>query len=124
MDLLFPKEPKKKKKKKKHHASIIQPNKEVCFLCMLMDDDYRTKRTEEHHIFYGSANRKMSEAYGLKVYLCSGHHQYAFENNPEAIHGNPTSSNTDLLLKRIAQRKFEEDHSRKEFIKIFGKNYL
>lgn len=122
MDLLFPKE--NKKKRKKHKASVLQSKDGICYLCALLDGDYRPKWTEEHHIFYGSANRALSEAYGLKVYLCSMHHQYAFGNNPEAIHGNPTSSGTDLMLKRIAQRKFEENHTREDFVKIFGKNYL
>ena len=31
---------------------------------------------------------------------------------------------TDLLLKRECQRKFEETHSREEFMKIIGRNYL
>ena len=123
MDLLFPKE-NKKRKRKQHKASVLQNKDGICFLCMLLDGDFRPKWTEEHHIFYGSANRALSEAYGLKVYLCSMHHQYAFGNNPDAIHGNPTSSDTDLMLKRIAQRKFEEDHTREDFVKIFGKNYL
>jgi hypothetical protein len=30
----------------------------------------------------------------------------------------------DLELKQEFQRKFEQEHSREEFIRIFGKNYL
>lgn len=123
MGLLFPKE-NKKKKRKAHPQSIMQPDRNMCYLCALMENDFRDKWTEEHHIFYGSANRSLSETYGLKVYLCISHHRYATANNPEAIHGNPVSSETDLLLKRMAQRKFERNHTREEFVKIFGRNYL
>ena len=30
----------------------------------------------------------------------------------------------DLQLKRAAQREFEKTHSRMEFMRIFGKNYI
>lgn len=30
----------------------------------------------------------------------------------------------DLKLKEMAQAKFEETHTREEFIRIFGRNYL
>ena len=30
----------------------------------------------------------------------------------------------DLKVKKIAQAKFEETHTREEFINIFGKSYL
>lgn len=69
----------------------------------------------EHHIFYGH-NRKKSEKYGMKVYLCPRHH-----TGDMGVHnGNKT---LDLTLKMIAQRKFEEVY-KEEFIEIFGKNYL
>lgn len=90
--------------------SIIQQNKEKCFLC-------GGRASEEHHCIYGTANRKLSEKYGLKVYLCPLCHRIG-EN---AVHKNYF---TDIKVKQIAQKKFEENHTREEFIKIFGKNYL
>ena len=90
--------------------SIIQKNKDRCFLC-------GRQAQEEHHIMHGTANRKLSEKYGLKVYLCTDCHRigkYAVHNNKE----------TDIKLKIIAQRKFEEEWPRLSFLKIFGKNYL
>ena len=30
----------------------------------------------------------------------------------------------DLEIKQMAQREFEKTHTREEFMKIFGKNYL
>lgn len=47
--------------------SILQKDKE-CFLCTRMQD------LEQHHIF-GGPNRKWSEKYGLKVWLCPRCHR-------------------------------------------------
>lgn len=122
MDLLFPKQ--NKRKRKAHKRSVLQTKDGTCYLCVMLHGDYTARETEEHHVFFGTSNRERSESEGLKVYLCHAHHQYAFGNNPEAIHGNPKSSETDLLLKQIAQRKYEENHTRADFIAAFGKNYL
>lgn len=70
----------------------------------------------EHHIF-GGPNRKNSEEYGLKVYLCHDHHIYG----PEAVHNNARIRHE---LQRTAQKLFEKQHSHKEFMEIFGRNYL
>lgn len=90
--------------------SIIQDEKE-CFIC------HTTIGLHDHHIFYGNANRKLSEKYGLKCWLCGYHHNLS----KWSVHYN---SDLDLTLKRKAQKIFEETHSRNEFLKIFGKNYL
>ena len=89
--------------------SIVQSKKE-CFVCET------TQNLECHHIFHGTANRKLAEKYGLKLWLCNLHHTGA-----EGVH---RSKEFDEHLKRIGQRAFEETHSREEFMKIFGKNYL
>ncbi|WP_055299877.1 hypothetical protein [Anaerobutyricum hallii] len=70
----------------------------------------------EHHIFGGS-NRDKSEAEGLKVYLCLEHHI----SGKEAVH-----NNAELMreLRQDGQRAFEQNHTREEFMKMFGKNYL
>ena len=47
--------------------SIIQNEKE-CFFCG------QTACLQDHHIFFGEKNRKHSEKYGLKVWLCVEHH--------------------------------------------------
>ena len=71
---------------------------------------------DEHHVFGGS-NRKNSEEYGLKVYLCHDHHIYGLE----AVHNNARIRHE---LQRTAQKLFEKQHSHKEFMEIFGRNYL
>lgn len=99
--------------------SILHDKRErTCYLCRMLhnDDSYKTI-LEEHHVFHGSSNRKNAEKWGLKVYLCHYHHQ----DGPEAVHKRP---DIDLMLKKIAQRAFQKKYPEKEFIVIFGKNYL
>lgn len=70
-----------------------------------------------HHIFGGTANRKISERLGYKVWLCPGHH-----TGPAGPHLN---RQVDLDLKRMAQRHYEEHRgTREDFIKTFGKSWL
>jgi len=91
--------------------SIIQ-NKKKCFLCS------KTSGLHDHHIYFGTARRKISEANGFKVWLCYEHHEGTF-----GVHGSK-GHETDIYLKKICQLKFEETHTREEFIKLIGKNYL
>lgn len=89
--------------------SIIQDEKK-CYVC----GQYH--RLENHHIIYGTANRKKSEKYGLKLWLYTEHHR-----GTKGVHNN---RELDLTLKRLAQTVFEETHTREEFRNIFGKSYL
>lgn len=91
-------------------TSIIQKEHE-CIVCRSMYNIHK------HHVFYGTANRKLSEKYGLTVYLCSRHHN----GSDYGVHFN---KELDTRLKRLAQEKFEKTHSREEFMQIFGRNYL
>lgn len=114
--MLFPKI--KSKKRRRHHPdSIIQVKSGYCFLCGLLNQDYTPKQPlHEHHIF-GGPNRRLSEEYGLKVYLCLAHHT----EGPEAVHKN---SDTMELMHIIGQQAFERVHGpRADFIALFGKNY-
>ena len=114
-DLKFPKET-RKKKRKKHKASILQQKDGRCFMCMLEGNDQLYRGIQEHHI-YGGPNRQQSEEEGLKVYLCLDHHTAG----PEAVHNNHSNM---LKLQQIGQKEYEKTHSREEFIKKFGKNYI
>lgn len=115
--LLFPKI-KGKKKRKKHKPSILHIKDGTCYLCMRLHNDHRIHTyTEEHHAFGGNPNREISEAEGLKVYLCPEHHR----TGPEAVHNNHDNM---LLLQQDAQRAFEQTNSREEFMKLIGRNYL
>ena len=92
--------------------SIMQTKKE-CYICGT------TIWLEEHHVFGGTANRKMSEKYGLKIYLCHRHHN----EPPDGIHFDKWLRDR---IKSEAQRKFMEyyNKTKEDFIVIFGKNYL
>lgn len=106
-------------KKTKKMKSIMQ-YKEAgqCYLCRILNRDYSIKRDrQEHHVMGGMANRKLSEKYGLKVYLCPDHHLYG----PYAAHGNAEVAE---LLHKEAQKAFILAYPGLDFREIFGKNYL
>lgn len=114
--LMFPKIP-KKKKRKKHGKSILQDQtQKQCYLCM-MEGDYRQKQVHNHHIFFGTGQRQISEEHGFTVNLCLDHHQYG----PDAVHINSAVSDK---LKAECQREFERTHTREEFMRMIGRNYL
>ena len=92
------------------HCSIIQADTDYCFYC----DKYGT---EIHHVFYGVANRKLSDKYGLVVGLCYNHHR---GNN--GIHNG--NKELDVRLKQTAQKAFIEHYSEREYFALFGRNYL
>ena len=96
----------------------MQPKDGRCYLCMKLHDDYSVKPVHEHHVIYGTANRKLSEKYGLKVYLCiSKHHEWG----NEAVHINPRIR---WMVCADAQKAFEKAYPGQSFRKIFGRNYV
>ena len=76
---------------------MIQVEKE-CYICGT------THNLENHHLFL-SANRKVSEKYGLTVWLCHYHHQ----DHKEGVH-----HNKELMQKlhEVGQRYYEESLGR------------
>lgn len=86
--------------------SIIQLKK-VCYLCGA------NSPLHLHHCLSGSARKKCDED-KLTIYLCPSCHRLVHDNYENL-----------LLLKRVAQRKYEEViGTREQFIKRYGKNYL
>lgn len=91
--------------------SIIQHEKE-CFVCKTIYNLHR------HHIFFGTGNRKLSEKYGMTVWLCARHHNMS----NAGIHFN---KDLDLKVKQHAQGVFEANlGTRDDFRRIFGKSYI
>lgn len=92
--------------------SILNTERGQCFICG------RYAMTECHHVF-GGPNRKLSEKYGLKVYLCHDCHN----EPPRGVHHN---RQTELWLKAEAQKIAMEKYgwTVEEFIQKFGRNYL
>lgn len=89
-----------------------------CYLCKrLLGIDTPAACREEHHAMHGTANRRLAEQYGLKVYLCPYHHR----TGPEAVH---RCQQTDHLLKQDAQKIFEHKYGHTKWMEVFGKNYL
>lgn len=89
--------------------SIMQSDR-VCYLCG------KVCGLEIHHCLSGVANRKISEKYGLKVWLC--HECHTGKN------GAQYDPFKNKLLKMDAQTAFERTHTRQEWMKLIGKNYL
>lgn len=93
-----------------YSKSILQDDTSCCIICGRYG-------TEIHHVIYGSANRKLSDKYGLVVGLCYDHHRGRF-----GVHN--CNKELDMKLKRMAQIRFNEVYENEDFKAIFGKNYL
>lgn len=89
--------------------SILQSEKK-CYVTELTDGLHK------HHI-YGAANRKISEDNGFWVWLTPKYHNMS----DRGVHFN---KEFDLLLKQECQAKYEETHSRDEFMELIGRSYL
>ena len=89
--------------------SILQDAK-ACWFCG------RLTGLEKHHVFAGTANRPISEKEGLWVYLCHEHHT--------GTEGAQYNKEMNLQLKQDAQFAYERTHSRSDWMKLIGKNYL
>ena len=92
--------------------SIMDTSKDECYLCKT------TRNIEEHHIFYGRGNRKISDKNGFVVFLCDEHHR-----GWGSVHSLPNEG-LDLRVKEDCQAKYEMTHTRAEFMKLIGRNYL
>lgn len=91
--------------------SVIS-NEQECYRCHTRYNLHR------HHIF-STAYRKKAEELGYWVYLCVDCH-----TGSRGVHTTHEGKLYWDELKRIAQRKYEENGTREDFIKTFGRNYL
>lgn len=96
--------------------SIIQTDRSRCYICgRNAHADFFG--LDEHHCFFGGAKRKLSERYGLKVYIC---HDRCHLNG---VH-------KDAKLNKALQAKVQEVAMQHygwtvdDFRKLFGKNYI
>lgn len=99
--------------------SIIQTDRDHCYLC----GKHRNAANgglHEHHVYGGFANRKISEKYGLKVYLCGFD---CHEDGENSVHVN---EEVNLRLKADVQRKAIDHYgwTTVQFIKLIGRNYI
>ena len=90
--------------------SIMVDDMRYCIFCGMP--------AEEHHVFFGTANRKIADKYGLTVPLCYLDHR----EGTDSPHKN---RKVDLALKCWAQAVYEAKiGTREEFRADFGKSYL
>ena len=91
--------------------SILQRDK-ACYICGT------TQNLDRHHIFFGTANRRLSEEDGCVVYLCRRHH-----TGGAGVHNN---RKVDLTLKARCEEAWLEEYDKtiEDFIKRYGRNYL
>lgn len=117
--LMFPKAGPQKRKRCHHPDSIMQRKEDgYCYLCALLEDNWRPcGYREEHHVFFSAHQRRLSEEYGLKVYLCWRHHR----ESQDAVHQNQRNRR---ILEAQGQQDFEAKFGHKKFMEIFKKNYL
>lgn len=88
--------------------SIISTSRK-CYVCA------KTQDLEVHHFIHGNGKRELADRDGLYSCLCQQCH-YAVHNG---------DSELDELLKRLAQRKWEENYgTREQFIKRYKRSYL
>lgn len=92
--------------------SIIQNSKECFFTGS-------SRNLDKHHIFFGNPDRKLSEKYGLWIWL---EHERHIAGSPyKTPHNN---RDIDMELKKIGQLAFELHYPETSFVSVFGKNYL
>lgn len=91
------------------HFSIVQEDMTCCYVCGRYG-------TEIHHIFFGTANRKLSDQYGCVIGLCREHHR-----GNKGVHQN---RELDLKIKRVGQKAFMEHYPEADFLAVFGRYYL
>lgn len=93
--------------------SLIQgdvPEEEAnCYICHKSPCDF-------HHLLSSNKyKRRFAETAGAWVWLCRGHHRY--------IHDTSAGQQLWREWKKQAQMKYEETHSREEWMKGSHKNY-
>ena len=88
---------------KGYDHSIMTDDLDTCYIC-------GRDRTQVHHVF-GASNRNHSTEDGLFIPVCAECHEKIHKFNP-------------IALKQEGQRCYEKTHSREEFMKRYGKNYI
>lgn len=96
---------------KVNRYSILTDDVAHCYVCGASNG------IELHEIYFGS-NRNNSIKWGLVVPLCREHHR-----GTEGVHGSK-GAGLNRSLKKTGQEAFQERYPWKDFLEIFGRNYL
>ena len=86
----------------------MQGSRKECYLTGVQSGLHK------HHVFHGTANRKLAEQWGCWVCLKESVHKDLHERD-KAL---------DKKLQRECQEAFEKRWGHQKFMKVFGKNYL
>ena len=70
-----------------------------------------------HHIYGGNGRRSISEREGFIVPLTNAEHNMG----KNSVHFN---RKLDRWFKQLCQSIYEKNHTREEFIRLIGRNYL
>lgn len=103
--------------------SILQ-NKKECYLCRKKadlvgwDEELSEKGLHRHHIVFGTADRNISEQYGVWCWVCADKHH---EHGPESPHQNREVA--ELLIKD-AQEKFERIHGHDKWMNLYKRSWI
>ena len=92
-------------KLERNRYSILTDDMAHCYLCGVP--------IVEVHEICGGNNRRISMENGFCVPLCRHHHMQVTVNNT-----------MNRELKQICQKKFEETHTREDWMQLIRKNYL
>ena len=98
---------KKQAKLENSRYSIITNDLKHCYICT--QKGLKDIPKDDLHEVYGGSNRKRSIENGLVVPLCRKCHQ---------------DYRILKFLQRYVQKEYEKRHTREDFIKLIGKNYL
>lgn len=102
--------------------SILQSVKE-CWAWRRYADLQAVGELHEHHIF-GGPLRVVSEKHGFKVWLTAANHTGNNpQDNPLGIRGVHFNKDMARELKQLCQTKYEETHTRAEWLALIGRNY-
>ena len=94
---------------------MITEFEDLCVIC-------NRKATDEHHLLFGTANRRLADLDGLTIPLCREHH--------EAIHRNKELQVLSEIIGQLAYEKdqcsqgIKPDIARQSFMVRYGRSYL
>lgn len=98
--------------KRNGYAPSIMHDSKCCYVTGATNTDLAV-----HEIYHG-ANRQVSKANGFWCFLIPELHNMSKNGVHTGNH------ELDLRLKKECQKKFEETHTRQEFVQIIGRSYL
>ena len=97
--------------------SIMDTKPGTCYICGSQTETIR------HEIFFGP-NRGVSKRNGLWINICPVPRCHEWVHTHLNVNVDGELIDLDLHLKRECQKKYEETHTRDEWMSLMGRNYL